>query len=112
FGSDGVEHGVSFVVARAGDREIAIAWASQPRVQLATYCQDSVSECFGLQSLWHLAPHESIIVVHRRRLAHQARLLPVRGGQNDQPLNPLQAPGGTVRRMDQLPGQPIEQLRM
>ena len=107
-----VEHRVCFVVSFAGHREIAKAGASNPRIKLAAHCQNRVSKRLCLQSLRRPAPYEAIIAVHRRRLAHHARLLPIGRRRDDQPLNPLKAPGQAIGRMDQLARQPVEQFRM
>ena len=77
-------------------------------VQIAADGQDTVADPLGLDAPRREAPQQSAARIHREGLwARQAGLPPGGRGQ-DAPLQVLQAP--TV--LDQVAGQPIQQLRM
>src|SRR5262245_14856574 len=54
--TDRVEHGVGFVVACAGNLEVAVTGAAKLRVELAAHCQERVAKSFGREALRPLPP--------------------------------------------------------
>ena len=104
--------GVDLHVVRVRLEEVE-AGAPPRRVEAAADGEDGVAKRLGLEAAWRIPPEESGARVGGEAVRPRGARLSVGAARHDEPVQPLQPPPvGGARRIDQLTGQPVEELGM